>query len=87
MTTLSAGELARRLPDILAQLRNGGEEIVITQDGDPVARLVPDHGRSIDAEVLRNIAGTLSPEEAEDFLRDMEGFDPPLSEELKDPWA
>lgn len=86
MTTLSATELASRLPAILDQVEQGHEEVVITRNDQPIARLVPDTRTVTALEAFSDIAGMLTPEEGEAWLRDMEDLDRPLSEELKDPW-
>ena len=38
--TVSVGEAQEKLPDLLAQAL-AGDEVIITEDGKPVARLVP----------------------------------------------
>ena len=41
MKTVPAGEFKQRCLRLLDEVRDGGEEIVVTKRGTPVARLVP----------------------------------------------
>ena len=40
IATFSVSEARRELPDLLARVESGAEEIVITRRGNPVARIV-----------------------------------------------
>ena len=80
MKTLTATELARNLRRILDGVEHGHEEIVITRDGRPVAKLAP-HVRSITAlEAMGDIYGLLSDEEGAAWLEDARGADAVLGE-------
>ncbi len=43
---ISAGELKKRLSDVLAKIRERGDSYVIERDGDPVAHLIPPPGKA-----------------------------------------
>lgn len=49
LSTIGAGEAAARFPELL-ELVGGGEEVTITKNGRPVAKLVPIRKTSTQAE-------------------------------------
>jgi antitoxin (DNA-binding transcriptional repressor) of toxin-antitoxin stability system len=86
MRTLSATEVTRSFSRILDSLENGGEEIVVTRNRHPVAKLVPGAPRMTALEALADIYRTLDDDEGEAWLTDMQGADRRLAREVRDPW-
>ena len=87
MKILSAEEFTRDVRNILDTFEREKEEIVIVRDQSPIARLVPG-GRPVTlGEAIDRLGGLLTDEEGEAWLRDAEGADRPLHEELRDPWG
>ncbi|WAS06092.1 type II toxin-antitoxin system prevent-host-death family antitoxin [Gloeomargaritales cyanobacterium VI4D9] len=72
MTTVTIQEAQAQLPDLIHQL-NPGEELVITENNQPVARLVPTASTAEDRKVPK--FGTLK-----GTVLSMEHFDDPLEE-------
>ena len=86
MKVMVAADFTRDAARVLEQVEKDNEEVVIMRDETPVARLVPGGRAMTLREVYHRFHGRLTDEEGEAWLRDMEGFDRPLSEELRDPW-
>jgi len=86
MTVLTATELARNLSRILDRLEQAGEEVVIVRNNRPVGRLIPGAPTMTCREAFGDLYGTLSDEEGAAWLRDIEGADRPLDQDLHDPW-
>ena len=86
MKTLTATEFARNLSRILDSLEHGHEEVVITRNKRPVARLIPGSPTMTALEAMGDIYGLLSDEEGAAWLKDARGADAVLSKELRDPW-
>lgn len=86
MKVMTDVEFASEVRRVLKEFEETPEEVVIMRHDRPIARLVPG-GRSMTLrEVYHRFHGRLTDEEGEAWLRDMEGFDHPLSEELRAPW-
>lgn len=76
MSSISAAEAGSRFHELLERVSRG-EEIVVTQDNQPVARLVPERRRA--SESVRQAAENLRA-----LQRDMtdRGFEPLTDEEI-----
>ncbi|MDX6382811.1 MAG: hypothetical protein QOK48_384 [Blastocatellia bacterium] len=70
--TVTIDEAQDKLPDLLAQAL-AGDEVIITEDGTPVARLVPVAARFKKKRVAGLNRGTISTSD---------NFDEPLSDEF-----
>jgi len=86
MKTLSDDELARNLSSVLDDLEHEGEEIVIVRNNRPIGRLVPEPRGMTALEAFGDLYGILTDEEGEAWLKDIEGLDRLLDQELRDPW-
>lgn len=86
MKVMTNVEFASEVHRVLRDVEETPEEVVIMRDDRPIARLVPGVPVMTAREAFKGLAGLLTDEEGEAWLRDMEGFDRPLSEELRDPW-
>ena len=86
MKTLTAAECALDFGRILDTVEHSHEEIVITRDERPVAKLTPHVPCMTALEAMGDIYGLLSDEEGEAWLKDARGADALLSKELRDPW-
>jgi len=86
MKVMTDVEFASEVRRVLKEFEETPGEVVIMHDDRPIARLVPGIPVMTAREAFRGLAGRLTDEEGEAWLRDMEGFDRPLSEELRDPW-
>ncbi|MBI2190525.1 MAG: type II toxin-antitoxin system Phd/YefM family antitoxin [Planctomycetes bacterium] len=86
MKTLSATEVVRNFSRILDSLAQGGEEIVVIRNNQPVAKLIPGAPRMTALEALADIYRTLEPEEGANWLEDMKGADRVMEKEVRDPW-
>lgn len=86
MKIMTDAEFASGVHRVLDEFEKSPEEVVIMRDDRPIARLVPGIPVMTAREAFGGLAGLLTDEEGEAWLRDMEGFDRPLSEELRDPW-
>lgn len=87
MTYITATELARNLRQVLDQMEFTGEEIVVTRNNQPIARILPGGRRMTALEAMADLYRTLPEEAAAGWLQDSrkdmtEGF-----EGLRDPWA
>lgn len=86
MKVMMAADFTRDAARVLDDVEKDNEEVVIMRDETPVARLVPGGRLMTLREAFHRLRGRLTDAEGEAWLRDMEGFDRPLSEELRDPW-
>jgi len=86
MRTLTATAVARSFSRLLDSLEHGGEEIVVTRNKHPVARLVPGAPRMSAIEALGDIYGTLADEEGSAWLEDIRSGDRLRVAEARDPW-
>ncbi len=86
MKVMTDVEFASEVRRVLKEFEGTPEEVVIMHDDRPIARLVPGVPVMVAKEAFGGLAGLLTYEEGEAWLRDMEGFDRPLAEELRDPW-
>ncbi|MBM4041239.1 MAG: hypothetical protein FJ290_22280 [Planctomycetes bacterium] len=86
MKVMTDVEFASEVRRVLKELEETPGEVVITHDDRPIARLLPGIPVMTAKEAFGGLAGLLTDEEGEAWLRDMEGFDHPLSEELRNPW-
>jgi antitoxin (DNA-binding transcriptional repressor) of toxin-antitoxin stability system len=86
MKTVTTTEFAENASRILEHVESGDEEIVIVRDDHPVARLIPSNAGMTVREAFGDLPGLLTDEEAEAWLRDAEGADRSLDQELRDPW-
>jgi antitoxin (DNA-binding transcriptional repressor) of toxin-antitoxin stability system len=87
MRIMTDEEFTRDVRGVLDRFAREGEEIMILRDSQPIARLVPG-GRLMTAhEAFAGLAGVLTDEEGEAWLRDAEGLDRLLDQEVRDPWA
>jgi len=87
MRTLTATEVARQFSRVLDSLEQGGEEIVVLRNQQPVARLVPGAARLSALEALADLYRTLPDEDGAAWLQDLRGADRPMAREMTDPWA
>lgn len=87
MRMLSATEFARSLSRVLDSLERGGEEIVVTRNRHPIARLVPGAPRMTALEALADLHRTLDDAEGESWIEDAGKADRTLRGEIRDPWA
>jgi len=83
---MTATEVARNFNRVLDALETGGNEIEITRNHRPIARIVPGVKHMTAMEALAGLHAILTHEEGREWLEDMASFDPPLAEALKDPW-
>jgi len=86
MRTLTATVVARSLSRLLDSLEQGGEEIVVTRNRHPVAKLVPGAPRMTAIEALGDIYRTLDDEEGRSWLEDIRSGDRLRVAEARDPW-
>ena len=86
MKTVTTTELAENVNRILDRVEHGGEEVIIVRDDHLVARLIPSIAGMTIREAFGDLPGLLTDEEGEAWLRDAEGADRSLDEELRDPW-
>ncbi len=87
MTTMNAAELARNIDGVLDQVERQGDEIVITRDDHPVARLVPGVPRMTAMQALADLAGILTADEGRQWLEDARDFGRNAAGPMRDPWA
>jgi antitoxin (DNA-binding transcriptional repressor) of toxin-antitoxin stability system len=87
MRTLSATDVAHSFSSILNSLAHGGEEIVVTRNKQPVAKLVPGATRMTALEALADLHHTLDENDGNAWLEDAQGADRLLVRETRDPWA
>ena len=87
MKTMTATDVARGFSRVLNGLAQGGEEIVIVRNNQPVARLVPGTPRMTALEALADLHQALEDGEGSAWLVDMRGGDRLLVREARDPWA
>ena len=86
MRTLTATEVARSFSRVLDSLEDGGEEIVVTRNKHPVAKIVPGAARLTAIEVLGDLYRTLEEVEGETWLEDIREGGRLLASETRDPW-
>ena len=86
MRTITATEASRNFSHLLDLMERGEEEIVITRNRHPVARLLPGGARMTALEAFVDLYRTLDDEEGEAWLNDMKTIDRTLTEEMSDPW-
>jgi antitoxin (DNA-binding transcriptional repressor) of toxin-antitoxin stability system len=86
MVAVTDKELATNLDNILDRLEKAGEEVVILRNNRPVARLLPNIPGMTAKEAFDDLYGILPEGEGDAWLRDAEGLDRPLREEMRDPW-
>ncbi len=87
MRTRTATQVARTFSRLLDSLEHGGDEIVVTRNRHPVARLVPGAARMTAIEALGDLYSTLDDREGADWLADVEKGQRLLVAEARDPWA
>ena len=87
MRMLSATVVARSLSRLLDSMEHGGEEIVVTRNKHPIAKIVPGAPRLHAIEVLGDIYATLDDAEGGAWLKDMQQDERLLAAEARDPWA
>jgi len=87
MVEMTATEFARNLSRALDRLERGGDEVVITRNGHPVARLAPGAPRMTALEAFSDIYGILSASEGAAWAKDMRGMDQGRKGRFTDPWA
>jgi antitoxin (DNA-binding transcriptional repressor) of toxin-antitoxin stability system len=87
MITMTATELARNLSRVLDHTRYTSEEVMIVRNKHVVARLVPGTPVMTALEAFSDIAGAISDDEGEAWVRDCEKMDVALDDALRDPWA
>jgi len=86
MKVMMATDFGRDAERALEHVEKENEEVVIMREEIPVARLVPGGRPMTLREAYHLFHGRLTEEEGEAWLRDMEGADRALDEELRDPW-
>ena len=86
MKTLTATVVARSFSRLLDSLERGGEEIVVTRNKHPVARLVPGAPHMTAIEALGDLYGTLDDKEGETWLEDIRSGGRLRVAEVRDPW-
>ncbi len=87
MTQITATELARNLRQVLDRMEFTGEEVVVTRNNQPIARILPGGRRMTALEAMADLYRTLPEEAAAGWIEDSRrGEDDPV-EELRDPWA
>ena len=62
MKTITVAEAAKDFTEVLAAAQSDGEEVVITQDGEPVATLIPEHQGQTLEEIFADPADRLGEE-------------------------
>lgn len=87
MRSLTATEIARNFSKVLDSLENGGEEIMVLRNNNPVAKLIPGASRMNAIEVLGDLYRTLDDVEGGAWIEDMAPSDHLLVRETRDPWA
>ena len=86
---ISVTDAARKFSDCLNRVHYQEVSFVLVRNGEPVARIVPEHGkRTLGGEIADVLAGHegLSSEEAEAWRKDLEDARKPLLP-LEDKWA
>jgi len=87
MKALTATQVARQFSRVLDSLEQGGEEVVVLRNNQPVARLVPGAARMTALEALADLYRTLPDADGAAWLEDLRSADRPAARELYDPWA
>ncbi len=86
MKTMTATEVARGFRRVLNALENGGEEIVVLRNNQPVARFVPGAPRMTALEVLSDLHRKLPDDAGKTWIDDAKYLDRQVVREMKDPW-
>jgi antitoxin (DNA-binding transcriptional repressor) of toxin-antitoxin stability system len=87
MRTMTATEVARGFRRVLDSLEQGGEEIVVMRNSQPVARLVPGAPRMTAVEAMGDLYRVLDDAEGAAWSDDAIKMDRLLVAEARDPWA
>ena len=87
MRTITATEAARNFSRMLDLLEHESEEIVVTRNDQPVAKLVPGAPRLTALEALTDLYRTLPDEEGAAWLNDTSQMDRRRRRQIRDPWA
>jgi len=87
MHALSATEVARNFSRLLDSLENGGDEIVVMRNKNPVARLVGGATRMTAINALGDLYATLDDAEGAAWLTDIRKVKRLVAAESRDPWA
>ena len=87
MHALSATEVARNFSRLLDSLENGGDEIVVMRNKNPVARLVGGAARMTAITALGDLYATLDDAEGAAWLTDIRKVKRLVAAESRDPWA
>jgi len=89
-TTMSVTEATRNFSDLINRVVYRGDTAVLTRNGNVVARIVPERLQHVTglrfAEMWKELP-RLSPEEAEEYARDMEESRRLFNQPPRDPWA
>ena len=86
MRMLTATVVARTFSRLLDSLEHGGEEIVVTRNKHPVAKLVPGAPRMNAIQALGDIYATLEDSEGDAWLEDIRSCERLRVAEARDPW-
>jgi len=89
-STITVTEAARNFSDLINRVVYRGESALLTRNGKPVARIVPEVSRRITGLEAAEIWATrerLNTDEAEAFARDLEDIHRLGNEQPRDPWA
>jgi len=86
MRTLTATTVARSFSRLLDSLEQGGDEIVVTRNKHPVAKLVPGAPHMNAIEALCDIYCTLDDSEGSAWLNDIRSGERQRVAETRDPW-
>ncbi len=86
MKTLTATNVSRNFSRVLDEVTHRGEEITITRNKQPVAKLVPGVPRMSALEALSDIYQTIDPDEGREWIEDIGEMNDLLSDGIKDPW-
>lgn len=86
MTVITIEDLKRNFASILDDLEKRREEVLVMRGDRPLFRITPEARGMTVEEAFKDIYGILTEEEGEAWLKDAEGADRPLDEEMEDPW-
>jgi antitoxin (DNA-binding transcriptional repressor) of toxin-antitoxin stability system len=86
MKVMTAEEFVRNVRRVLDRFELDQDEVLITRDETPIARLVPDAQGMTATQAFGDLYGILPEGEGDAWLRDAEGLDRALDQELRDPW-
>jgi prevent-host-death family protein len=86
MATVTATDFSRNFRGMLNRVEFHHEELIITRNNSPVARLIPGPATMTAAEAFADLYRTLPQEAGKNWLADSR-LDDDMTGEVRDPWA